>query len=105
MGLVTNFTSFAPLGTVLVALLGVGVAERAGLLSAAIRALVLGAPRNLLTAVVVFAAVVSSFDSKSIKTANQCVCPTVQGYSKFGFANFSNPRLEIENFFSSDVGT
>ena len=28
MGLVTNFTSFAPLGTVLVALLGVGVAER-----------------------------------------------------------------------------
>ena len=35
MGLVTNFTGFAPLGTVLVALLGVGVAERSGLLSAA----------------------------------------------------------------------
>ena len=32
VGLVTNFTSFAPLGTVLVALLGVGVAERSGLL-------------------------------------------------------------------------
>ncbi|MGB0592073.1 MAG: AbgT family transporter [Myxococcota bacterium] len=64
MGLVTNFTSFAPLGTVLVALLGVGVAERAGLLSAAIRALVLGAPRNLLTAVVVFAAVVSNTASE-----------------------------------------
>lgn len=63
-GLVTNFTSFAPLGTVLVALLGVGVAERAGLLSAAIRALVLGAPRNLLTAVVVFAAVVSNTASE-----------------------------------------
>jgi aminobenzoyl-glutamate transport protein len=30
--LVTNFTSFAPLGTVLVALLGVGVAERSGLI-------------------------------------------------------------------------
>ena len=64
MGLVTNFTSFAPLGTVLVALLGVGVAERAGLLGAAIRALVLGAPRNLLTAVVVFAAVVSNTASE-----------------------------------------
>ena len=63
-GLVTNFTSFAPLGTVLVALLGVGVAERAGLLGAAIRALVLGAPRNLLTAVVVFAAVVSNTASE-----------------------------------------
>ena len=64
MGLVTNFTSFAPLGTVLVALLGVGVAERAGLLGAAIRALVLGAPRNLLTAVIVFAAVVSNTASE-----------------------------------------
>ena len=64
MGLVTNFTSFAPLGTVLVALLGVGVAERAGLLGAAIRAMVLGAPRNLLTAVVVFAAVVSNTASE-----------------------------------------
>ncbi|WP_350563187.1 AbgT family transporter, partial [Psychrobacter sp. CAL346-MNA-CIBAN-0220] len=29
-GLVTNFTSFAPLGTVLVALLGVSVAEHSG---------------------------------------------------------------------------
>ena len=30
-GLVTNFTNFVPLGTVLVAMLGVGVAERSGL--------------------------------------------------------------------------
>ncbi len=30
--LVTNFTGFTPLGTVLVALLGVGIAERSGLL-------------------------------------------------------------------------
>src|SRR5690554_4571190 len=41
--LVTNFTSFAPLGVVLVALLGVGVAERSGLISAGIRGLVLKA--------------------------------------------------------------
>lgn len=63
-GLVTNFTSFAPLGTVLVALLGVGVAERSGLLAAGIRALVLGAPRNLLTAAIVFSAVVSNTASE-----------------------------------------
>ena len=63
-GLVSNFTGFAPLGTVLVALLGVGVAERSGLLGAGIRAMVLGAPRNLLTAVVVFAAVVSNTASE-----------------------------------------
>jgi aminobenzoyl-glutamate transport protein len=41
--LVTNFTSFVPLGTVLVALLGVGVAEHSGLISAGIRGLVLKA--------------------------------------------------------------
>jgi aminobenzoyl-glutamate transport protein len=40
---VTNFTGFAPLGTVLVALLGVGVAEKSGLIRAAIRGIVLGA--------------------------------------------------------------
>lgn len=63
-GLVTNFTGFAPLGTVLVAMLGVGVAERSGLLAAGIRALVLGAPRNLLTAAVVFAGVLSNTASE-----------------------------------------
>lgn len=41
--LVTNFTGFAPLGTVLVALLGVGVAEKSGLIRAGIRGIVLGA--------------------------------------------------------------
>lgn len=42
--LTTNFTGFAPLGVVLVAMLGVGVAEKSGMLSAAVRAMVLGAP-------------------------------------------------------------
>ncbi len=45
-GLVTNFTGFAPLGTVLVALLGVSVAEHSGLLSAAMRGMVMGAHRR-----------------------------------------------------------
>ena len=62
--LVTNFTSFAPLGTVLVALLGVAVAERSGLLSAVIRAMVLGAPPRLVTLVVVFAGVQSNIASE-----------------------------------------
>tara|TARA_R110002126_G_scaffold1402_12_gene8019 strand:+ start:11486 stop:13138 length:1653 start_codon:yes stop_codon:yes gene_type:complete len=63
-GLVHNFTSFAPLGTVLVALLGVGVAERSGLLGAGIRKMVLSAPPNLLTTVVVFSAVISNTASE-----------------------------------------
>jgi len=62
--LVTNFTGFVPLGTVLVALLGVGVAERSGLLTAAVRALVLGAPKQLVTLVVVFAGVLSNTASE-----------------------------------------
>src|SRR5690606_13822832 len=62
--LVTNFTGFVPLGTVLVAMLGVGIAERSGLLTAAIKLLVLGAPKNLVTVVVVFAAVMSNTASE-----------------------------------------
>lgn len=62
--LVTNFTGFVPLGTVLVALLGVGVAERSGLLTTAVRALVLGAPKNLVTLVIVFAGVISNTASE-----------------------------------------
>src|SRR5687768_3251034 len=45
-GMVTNFTGFAPLGTVLVALLGIGVAESSGLMGTALRLLVLSAPRR-----------------------------------------------------------
>ncbi len=62
--LVTNFTGFVPLGTVLVALLGVGVAEKSGLLTAAVRALVLGVPKNQVTFVVVFAGVISNTASE-----------------------------------------
>ena len=62
--LVTNFTGFVPLGTVLVALLGVGVAEKSGLLTTAVRALVLGAPKNLVTLIVVFAGVISNTASE-----------------------------------------
>ncbi len=87
--LVSNFTSFAPLGVVLVALLGVGVSERSGLISACIRGLVLKAasfkpkstgkgfmalikkpinfiltPKNLVTIAICFAAVISNTASE-----------------------------------------
>ncbi len=63
-GLVTNFTSFAPLGTVLVALIGIGVAEHSGLMGAALRRLVLASPRSLLTPILVFAGVMSNMASE-----------------------------------------
>jgi aminobenzoyl-glutamate transport protein len=58
-GLVTNFTSFAPLGTVLTALLGLAVAEASGLIKTSLRLLVMSSPKKLLTVVVVFAGVLS----------------------------------------------
>lgn len=88
--MVSNFTNFAPLGVVLVALLGVGVAEHSGLISACIRGIVLKAasikpsekpgkglvnipkkiihffltPKNLVTVAICFAAVVSNTASE-----------------------------------------
>jgi aminobenzoyl-glutamate transport protein len=63
--LVSNFVGFVPLGTVLTAMLGVGVAEKSGLLSAGIRAMVLKTPRNLLTTVIVFTGVISNTASEA----------------------------------------
>jgi len=62
--LVTNFTGFAPLGTVLVAMIGIGVAEVSGLIGAVMRMLVLKSPRALLTPVVVFCGVLSNAASE-----------------------------------------
>ena len=62
--MVTNFTSFAPLGTVLVAMLGIGVMEGSGLIGSVLRLLVLSAPSHLLTFVIVFAGVLSNTASE-----------------------------------------
>lgn len=63
-GLVSNFTGFAPLGTVLVALIGIGVAEHSGFIGACLRIVVLNAPRFLLTPIIVFAGVMSNMASE-----------------------------------------
>ncbi|NBD18563.1 MAG: AbgT family transporter [Cyanobacteria bacterium] len=57
---VPNFVQFPPLGTVLVALLGVGVAQESGLLATALRRLVLMAPARFASPMVVFAGVLSN---------------------------------------------
>jgi aminobenzoyl-glutamate transport protein len=58
--MVSNFTSFAPLGTVLVAMMGIAVAEGTGLISAGLKLVVLSAPPRALTLAVVFAGVMSN---------------------------------------------
>ncbi len=57
---VSNFVGFAPLGTVLVTMLGIGIAERSGLITAALRALVMSVPKQLITASLVFGGIMSS---------------------------------------------
>lgn len=57
---VANFVQFAPVGTVLVAVLGIGVAEHSRLLSTVLRATVLKAPARSLSFIVVLAGVLSS---------------------------------------------
>ena len=60
LSLVTNFTSFHPLGVVLVAMIGIGIAERTGLIGVLLRGMVMLTPRQLLTPAVVFVGVNSS---------------------------------------------
>lgn len=62
-GFVTNFTGFAPLGVVLVGIMGIAVAEASGLISTVLRLIVMSAPKRLLTAFVVFAGVMSNMAS------------------------------------------
>ncbi len=57
--MVGTFVSFPPLGVVLVAMLGLGVAEHTGFISAALRTLLAVTPRALLTPVLVAVGVLS----------------------------------------------
>lgn len=55
-----NFTGFAPLGTVLIAIMGVGVAEYSGLIDTSLKKILLGVDPKWLTAVVVFTGIISN---------------------------------------------
>lgn len=57
--MVKNFAGFAPLGTVLVAMLGFSIAEKSGLLGSLLRLVVLKAPRPLLIPAVFVAGILS----------------------------------------------
>lgn len=58
--MVSNFTGFAPLGVVVVAMLGIGVAEESGLISALVRLIVMSAPKRILTFAIVFTGILSN---------------------------------------------
>lgn len=57
--MVKTFTGFAPLGVVLVAMMGVGVAEHSGYINTAIKLMLRRTPKVLLTPVIILVAIVS----------------------------------------------
>ena len=61
--MVQNFIGFAPLGSVLVAILGIGVCEHSGLMQAVMTKLVKSTPKPLVTAVIVFLGIESNLAS------------------------------------------
>lgn len=60
---VPNFINFGPVGIILVAMIGVGLAERAGLIQALIHKIVAVAPQWAMTAIIVTLGVISSIAS------------------------------------------
>ncbi len=62
---VTNFTGFFALGTVFTIILGVGVADGSGFMSALLRKVATSTPKSLVTAVVVFLGIMSNIASST----------------------------------------
>ena len=58
-GMVNEFVAFPPLGVVLVALLGVGVAEHSGFINACLKSLLKLTPKKLLTPMLLLVAIIS----------------------------------------------
>lgn len=58
--MVSNFANFPPMGLVLVTMIGVGVAEGVGLISAILKKVVLGAPRKMITISIVMAGILAN---------------------------------------------
>ena len=57
---IDNFVNFAPLGPVLMVMLGIGIAERTGMITVGLRMLVMSVPDSWITATLIFACVMSS---------------------------------------------
>ena len=57
--MVEIFVGFHPLGVVLVALLGVGVAEKSGFINAVLKTMLIATPKFLLTPMLIFVAIIS----------------------------------------------
>jgi aminobenzoyl-glutamate transport protein len=78
--MVKNFINFAPLGIVLVGMLGIGIAERTGFIGSALKAMLMVVPKQLLTPAVVFMGIMSSLTSD----AGYIILPPLAAAGRFG---------------------
>lgn len=58
--MIDNFVTFSPLGVTLVSMLGIGIAEETGLVRTAIKSSIVGAPRFLVTAIVLLVGIMGN---------------------------------------------
>ncbi|MCZ2257917.1 AbgT family transporter [Sporosarcina sp. G11-34] len=61
--MLSNFTGFAPLGLVLAMMLGMGLAEKVGLLETAIKRSIMRAPKSMVTYAIVFTGIMGNIAS------------------------------------------
>lgn len=61
--IITNFTNFAPLGTVLTVIIGIGIAEKSGLISCAMQRVILGASPRMVTVMIILVSILSNVAS------------------------------------------
>jgi len=61
--MLTNFTGFAPLGLVLAMMIGIGLAERVGLLEATIKRTIMKAPKKMVSFTIVFVGIMGNIAS------------------------------------------
>jgi len=57
---VTNFVEFPVFGLVVVLLLGIGLAQKTGLIETLMRKVIIASPRSLVTYAIVFAGIIGS---------------------------------------------
>ncbi|PTM59052.1 AbgT family transporter [Desmospora activa] len=61
--MITNFTEFPPLGLVLCMVLGIGLAEKVGLIQAVLRKMILNVPSSIVSFAIVFAGILGNLAS------------------------------------------
>ena len=69
--MLNNFTTFAPLGTLILGLMGVGVAYKSGFLNAFFKMIIKDKPKKLFTFLVVLLGVISSIHFLHIRKMQQ----------------------------------